>query len=109
MAQTGPEPPAGAASNARLRWIGVGAGVLAYLLFMAADFANVARDRGAEDYRGLTYVVLALVGTPLLLLLGGLLTINPRLRPFAIGLLIGVGVGVVAFGGVCVAVITGSN
>jgi hypothetical protein len=53
--------------------------------------------------------VFALVGTPVLLLVGGLLATSPRIRPFAIGLLIGVGVGVVVFGGVCVAVLAGNN
>jgi hypothetical protein len=93
-----------AASSATLRWLGVAAGVFAYLLFWGVELTS-----GERDYRGLTYAVFALVGTPVLLLVGGLLATSPRIRPFAIGLLIGVGVGVVVFGGVCVAVLAGNN
>lgn len=78
-------------------------GVLAHVVFMGIDVVQMSGPD--SEYRGLAYAVLSAIGTPVLLLAGGLCTIWAASRQFGIGLLIGTGAGLVIFGGVCVAIL----
>jgi hypothetical protein len=100
----GPEP-AGAAPSRRRLWLGLLTGVLFYLALMVVELVGTPPGQ-SDGYRGLAYLLFALIGTPILVLVGALLTIRPAPRQFGIGLLIGSAGGLIVFGGVCVALVT---
>jgi hypothetical protein len=106
-AAAGPPGAADRARRARWRWAGVALGMLAHLAFMGIDLAQMSGPD--STYRGLAYAVLSAIGTPVLLVTGGVCTIWAASRQFGIGLLIGTGAGLVIFGGVCVAILASSG
>jgi hypothetical protein len=91
------EPPARPANNGRIRLIAVAVGVLCYV---AA--ALVAPNIESKEYAFAAYAVLA-TGVTVVLLLAGIIMLFPRrTQVFATGLLIGVAIGVLGGGGICV-------
>lgn len=105
-----PEQRNAGAQRRRRYWWGIAGGLVGVagnlILLVLALGPAVVQD-GSEDlaYAGLGVIILTGVGSLLLLITGGLLTIARRVRPFAVGLLIGTGAGLICTNGVCFAVL----
>ena len=91
------EPPTQPANRGRTRLIGVVVGVLCYV---AA--ALVAPTIESKEYAFLVYAVLAIGVTTLLLIVGLAMRFVRRTEVFGTGLLIGVAIGALGGGGICI-------
>lgn len=108
-----PEQPEQREADRRRRrrylWAAVGAmvGLAANIAVLVVSLVGpvLAEDTDELAYAGLAVVLLSGLFSLLLLVAGGLLAIAPRLRPFAIGLLIGTSAGLISTNGVCVAIL----
>jgi hypothetical protein len=98
------EPPTRPANDGRTRLIGIAVGVLCYVA--AAVVAPAVED---EEYAFGTYALLAIGLTTLLLVVGLAMRFVRRTTAFGTGLLIGVAIGALGGGGICIGLLNMSS
>jgi hypothetical protein len=105
-----PSEPVTATPSAggRQRLIGIGAGLLGYLVALLLAVIQVASTGDDAGYTALYYAIFAAVLSVVLIVAGVVLVVIERTRAFGAGVLIAVAIGVFCGGGICIGIAAGT-
>jgi hypothetical protein len=113
---SGPDPsglpgepaPAAPSPSGRQRLIGIGVGLLGYVVALLLAVFQIGTTGDDAGLTPLYYAIFAALWSAILIVAGVVLVVIDRTRAFGVGVLIAVAIGVFGGGGICIGIAAGT-